>query len=85
MAFKADLKAAFVANFVATPRARLIDAFATAYGYSAFLADGVTANPQTKADFAVDKIVEYIQNVVKGEEAKAAHTAVVTPVAPTIT
>ncbi len=90
MPFKSDLKAAFVANFTAVPRNRIVNAFASAYGYSATIPDtanpGATLpNPVTSADFAVDKIVEYIQNIVKGEEHKTAQAAVVVANPPTIT
>ncbi len=90
MPFKSDLKAAMVANIAAAPRNRIINAFASAYGYSATIPDpanpGATLpNPVTTADFAVDKISEYIQAVVKGEEVKTAQAAVVVANPPTIT
>lgn len=49
--------------------ARVQDAFAGAYGYSATLPDG-SPNPQTRAQFAKAKVIEYVVSVVKGYEAQ---------------
>ena len=60
---------------------RVLDAFATAYGYQERLpgqprADGTpgpdVANPENKERFARRKIVEYITDVVKGVEGNVA-------------
>ena len=54
--------------------ARVIDAFAASYSYSATITDNTTnppitiPNPQTKAQFAKAKIGEYIKSVVVAYE-----------------
>lgn len=50
--------------------ARVFDAFAAAYGYQATI-DG-QPNPQTRAQFARQKVIEFIKNTVKAQEAQAA-------------
>ncbi|MEO8650500.1 MAG: hypothetical protein ABI539_15160 [Acidobacteriota bacterium] len=83
MAFKADLKTAFTANFTATQRNRIMDAFAAAYQYQATI-DG-QPNPQNKSDFTVEKISGYIQDIVRSQERQAAVAAVPPPAVVTIT
>lgn len=55
---------------------RVIDAFATAYQYQATVpnpnGEGTVPNPQTKAQFARQRILSYIQEVVRAAEASAA-------------
>lgn len=54
---------------------RVLAAFATAYGYQATLPDG-TANPQTQAQFAKQKLADHVKAVVTTHEAnKAAEDA----------
>ncbi len=64
-----------------TMNARSRDAFATAYGWSALLPDGITPNPETKAQHRARKIKEYIKEITKSEEAKTALAAAVIPTA----
>lgn len=59
--------------------ARSRDAFATSYRWSATLPDG-TPNPETKAQHRARRIKEFIKEITKAEENKAAHAAVVPPV-----
>jgi hypothetical protein len=75
--FKADLLTAVQSNFLAADRARIANAFASAYGYQATI--NGQPNPQTKGDFAADQLVNYVKNIVLSEEAKAAVVAVPTP------
>jgi hypothetical protein len=82
MAFKADLKTAFTANFDSSTLQRVVNSFASAYGYQATI--NGQPNPQTKGDFAADQIIAYIKNIVQGEETKAAQAAVAPVVPPTI-
>lgn len=49
---------------------RVLDAFATKYGYTGFLADGIT--PETKAAFAKRIVIKQIKDVVREAEAAAA-------------
>jgi hypothetical protein len=75
--FKADLITAVTNNFAAGDRTRIANSFASAYGYQATI--NGSPNPQTKADFAADRVVDFIKNVVAGEENKANLAAVATP------
>ncbi len=77
MGFIADLKAALTANFNATQRNRIVDAYANEFGYQATI-DG-QPNPQSKTDFAVERMVSGIQGVVRNKEQKEAVAAVALP------
>lgn len=59
------------------PLTRIIDAFATAYSYSATLNDGTTPNPETKAQFAKRMVRDFIINTVRSQEVVAAQATVV--------
>lgn len=83
MALKSDIKTAFTNNFTAAQITRIVNAFATAYGYQATI--NGSPNPQTKVDFAMDKISSYIQEITSSEELKVLQTAVVKPTAIPIT
>jgi hypothetical protein len=48
---------------------RVNDAFAAVYGYQATLPNG-DPNPQTKAQFAKARTIDYIKDVVKSYEAQ---------------
>lgn len=53
--------------------ARVIDAFANQYNYSAYLDEEETIpNPETAAQFAKRMIAEYAKNVLVAHEANAA-------------
>ncbi len=54
----------------AVPLNRILDAFATAYSYQSII-DGVP-NPETKAQFARRMVMEYIRDVVQGQEVNTA-------------
>ena len=60
-----------------TMNARSRNAFASAYGYQATI-DG-QPNPESKAQFRARKIKEYIKEITKAEEHKAALAAVAAP------
>lgn len=54
--------------------ARVVDAFATAYNYPSTVPgatplDPPVPNPQSKAQFAKAKVIDFIKSVVKGYEA----------------
>jgi hypothetical protein len=57
------------------PLSKITDSFASAYSYQAILADG-SVNPETKQQFARRKIKEYVIDIVKSEDSKAAHAAI---------
>lgn len=62
--------------------ARFAKAFAQSYGYQNKIidADGEKIdNPQSKADFAKEKIMQYIKDVVRSVEADEARQAVTMP------
>ena len=59
-----------------TMNARSRDAFATAYGWSATLPNG-SPNPESKAQHRARKVKEYIKEITRSEETKAALAAVV--------
>lgn len=59
----------------AIPLLRIVDAFASQHGYSPFLDDGVTSNPETKAQFTRRVIGRFIKDVVRAAETKAAEDA----------
>jgi hypothetical protein len=59
----------------ATPISRIVDAFALQHHYEAFLEDGVTPNPETKAQFAKRVIGRFIKDTVRAAETKAAEDA----------
>lgn len=58
---------------------RVLDAFASAYGWSAVIVDAETgqssANPETKQQFARRKVAEFIKEVVRSQEAQVAAEA----------
>lgn len=58
----------------AVPLSKITDAFASAYDYDAVV-DGAP-NPETKAQFTRRMIRHLIVQVVRGQDAKAAATAV---------
>lgn len=82
--------AQLVIDFPDSIRNRVLDAFASTYGYQATLQDG-TPNPQTKAQFAKAQVARFVKEVVKGYEAtrageiarKAAHDAAENEITPT--
>ena len=80
MSFRADLKTAIVNNFAAAQRTQIANAFASAPAYNYQPTINGAPNPQSKIDFAVEKIAEHIRDVVKSEELKALQTAVVAPI-----
>lgn len=56
--------------------ARVVAAFEKAYSYQPFLADGITPNPETKAQFMRRMIMQFIRDTVQAVEAStAAETA----------
>lgn len=57
-----------------TMNARSRNAFASAYGYQDTI--NGSPNPETKAQFRARKIKEYIKDVTRSEERKAALAAV---------
>jgi hypothetical protein len=77
VSFKAALITAVTNNFTAGDRQKIADAFADMYGYQATV--NGSPNPQTKADFAADRVVDYIKSVVNSRETGAAVRAIPTP------
>lgn len=61
-----------------TMNTRSRNAFASAYGYQDTLPNG-DPNPETKAQFRARKIKEYIKDITRSEEKKAALAAVQDP------
>ena len=59
----------------AVPISRIVDAFALQHGYEPFLEDGVTPNPETKAQFTKRIVGRFIKDVVRAAETKAAEDA----------
>lgn len=53
---------------------RILNAFASAYQYSATLPNG-DPNPQTKAQFFKAQVMRFIKGVVKGQEVEDAAIA----------
>jgi len=63
----------FSYNTGTVPLARIIDAFATAYGYKATISDPdvpnqTIPNPESKAEHARRRVKEYIREIVKSQE-----------------
>lgn len=56
--------------------ARAVDALGTRWGYSPFLDDGVTLNPQSKGEFVRQRIAQWIKNEVREHELLTAQAAV---------
>lgn len=54
----------------------LLDAFATEYGYQDTI--GGQPNPQTKAQFAKSKLIEFMKSVYKSSKIKAGSATVIT-------
>jgi hypothetical protein len=76
MPLKVDIKNAFQ-NLTSTRRTRYVNAIASETGYRENIEDvanpgQMIPNPQTKTDFAADKVCEWIKNVVLNAETKAA-------------
>lgn len=65
---------------------RVVDAFATAYGYQALIGDPPVANPETRGQFMRRHVMEFIKNTVQAVEVNvAAETARATEIAkPTV-
>lgn len=59
-----------------TDIARAVDALATRWGYSPFLDDGVTPNPQTKSEFVRLGIARWVKSEVRAHELATAQAAV---------
>lgn len=55
---------------------RAVDALSTRWGYSPFLADGVTPNPQTKGEFVRLRIGAWVKSEVLSHELATAQAAV---------
>jgi hypothetical protein len=53
---------------------RVLDAMASAYGYSATLPDG-SPNPQSKAQFARQQLANFVKQTVAEQEVRAAVAA----------
>lgn len=56
--------------------ARAVTALSTRWGYSAFLEDGITPNPQTKGEFVRLKIGQWLRSEVRAHELGTAQAAV---------
>lgn len=52
---------------------KIINAFVIQYGYQATLEDG-SDNPQSKAEFAKQKLIEFVKEVYKASKVKEAET-----------
>lgn len=63
-------------NISAGDLTRAVDALSVRWGYSPFLADGVTPNPQTKSEFVRLRIGAWIKAEVREHELAAAKSAV---------
>jgi len=61
-------------NIPAETTTRVIDGFCYTYGYSPILSNG-SPNPETKAQFAKRKVLEYIRNAVRRAEIEQAANA----------
>ncbi len=80
MGFNKDLLGVFKSNFTKTDYERVVDGLASAYGYEQLYpvdpeTQKVAEDAPSKDDFAAAKLGEWIQNVVRGEEAKKALAA----------
>lgn len=76
--------AQIVINIPDTVVGRVLDAFAATYRYAATLPDG-SPNPQTKAQFAKQRVLAYVKEVVVACESAAAGAAASTSAAATAT
>jgi hypothetical protein len=84
MPLKGDIKTA-LQNLAAAKRTRIVNAFASGYGYPATIPDPNNPagpqipNTQTQIDFAADRIVDFMLNMTQAQENRAAAAAVVLP------
>lgn len=79
--FKTDLIAAFTANFTAGQRTTIANSFVSAYQneWNARVAAGTADNAANRGLFAIDKIIEHVQTIVRAEQHKTALNAVPMP------
>src|SRR4051812_26275866 len=80
--FKTALISAVQANFPAGQQTTVANSFVSAYQgeWNARLADGTyTDTPANRGQFAADKIIAYVQEVVRSEQYKASIQAVASP------
>lgn len=80
--FRTDLATAFQNNFTAAQRASVANSFVSAYQgefNSLLAANAITNNAAGRGQFAVNKVIDYVQDVHRSEQHKASLQAVVTP------
>lgn len=78
---RTDFKTAFQNNLDATTRTKLLNRFVTAYApaWNVYLAGGGTDTTANRANFAVDRVFDFIQDIYRNESYKETLAAIPPP------
>lgn len=79
--FKTALVANVTANFTVPERQKITDTFVTAYQseWNARVAAGTVDNATNRGNFVADKVIDYIQGIVRAEQHRTNIQAVALP------